>query len=95
MIFLVILIAVFLLFFVSWILGLLWNSTMPDVFGLKSITYWQALRLLLISTILFGSHGMVRQPETADLSASLSSLSPDVNASVCDAAHPHHWVARI
>jgi succinate dehydrogenase hydrophobic anchor subunit len=32
----------------------LWNITMPDVFGLKSLTFWQAFRILLLSSILFG-----------------------------------------
>ena len=32
----------------------LWNTTMPDVFGLKEVTYWQAFRLLLIAGLLFG-----------------------------------------
>lgn len=32
----------------------LWNITMPDVFNLKAITYWQAFRLLLIAGLLFG-----------------------------------------
>jgi len=38
----------------SAILRWLWNSTMPDVFGLKTVTFWQALKLLLIAAILFG-----------------------------------------
>jgi len=32
----------------------LWNITMPEVFGLKEITFWQAFRLMLIAGILFG-----------------------------------------
>jgi hypothetical protein len=32
----------------------LWNITMPDVFGLKHITYWQAFRLILLASILMG-----------------------------------------
>lgn len=32
----------------------LWNTTMPDVFGVKSLTFWQAFRILLLSAILFG-----------------------------------------
>ena len=31
----------------------LWNWLMPDLFGLHSITYWQALGLLGLSWILF------------------------------------------
>jgi hypothetical protein len=33
----------------------LWNITMPQVFNLRAITYWQAFRILLISGFLFGS----------------------------------------
>ena len=33
----------------------LWNITMPQVFDLRSITYWQAFRILIISGFLFGS----------------------------------------
>ena len=43
-----------ILFLVTAILYWLWNITMPQVFNLKEITYWQAFRLLLISVILFG-----------------------------------------
>ncbi|MCG8403135.1 MAG: hypothetical protein MJA84_16310 [Firmicutes bacterium] len=43
-----------ILFLVTAILYWLWNITMPQVFNLKEITYWQAFRLLLISAILFG-----------------------------------------
>jgi hypothetical protein len=32
--------------------------TMPDVFDLKPITYWQALRLILIAAILLGPRGV-------------------------------------
>jgi len=32
----------------------LWNWLMPPLFGLHSITYWQALGLLALSWILFG-----------------------------------------
>jgi hypothetical protein len=36
----------------------LWNSTMPQVFRLNTITFWQALRLLVIAAFLFGvGHG--------------------------------------
>jgi len=32
----------------------LWNITVPDVFGLKTLTFWQAFRILLLAAILFG-----------------------------------------
>jgi len=45
---------------VTAVFQLLWNMTMPQVFGLKAITFWQAFRLILISGILFGSGAWVR-----------------------------------
>ncbi len=42
-----------LLFLLGWIVMLLWNWLMPDIFGLKRLTYWQAWGLLILSTILF------------------------------------------
>lgn len=37
----------------------LWNTTMPDVFGVKSLTFWQALKILILAGILFGGHRAV------------------------------------
>jgi hypothetical protein len=35
----------------------LWNWLMPDIFGLKTITYMQALGLLVLGKILFSGFG--------------------------------------
>jgi hypothetical protein len=35
----------------------LWNITMPQVFNLNTVTFWQAFRLLPISSLLFKSGG--------------------------------------
>lgn len=32
----------------------LWNWLMPGIFGLRSITFWQAIGLLLLCKLLFG-----------------------------------------
>jgi len=37
----------------------IWNLVMPDVFGLKQITPWQALGILILASILFGGHRVV------------------------------------
>jgi hypothetical protein len=50
-------IALFLL--LAGLLQWLWNITMPDVFNLKKINYWQAFRLLLIAGLLFGGGSRV------------------------------------
>jgi hypothetical protein len=36
--------------FFRWI----WNITMPEVFCIKTATFWQAFRIMIHSTILFG-----------------------------------------
>jgi hypothetical protein len=35
----------------------LWNWLMPEIFGLKALTYWQAWGMLVLSCILFGRIG--------------------------------------
>jgi hypothetical protein len=32
----------------------LWNALMPQIFGLRALTFWQALGLLLLAKLLFG-----------------------------------------
>jgi hypothetical protein len=32
----------------------LWNTTMPDVFGVKSLTFGQSFKILLLASLLFG-----------------------------------------
>ena len=36
----------------------LWNWLMPAIFGLRELTFWQAVGLLALSRILFGGMGM-------------------------------------
>jgi hypothetical protein len=46
----------------AWIGGaivmLLWNWLAPALFGLRQVTFWQALGLLALCRILFGGFGM-------------------------------------
>jgi len=37
---------------------LLWNSLAPALFGLRQVTFWQALGLLALCRILFGGFGL-------------------------------------
>lgn len=46
-------------FLVPLIFQLLWNITVPEIFGLKTIRYWQAFRLLLIASMIFGAGSFV------------------------------------
>ena len=38
----------------------LWNITMPQVFDLKEITFWQAFRILLLAGFLFGAGSFIK-----------------------------------
>lgn len=42
-----------LIFLFGWVVMLLWNWLMPEIFGLKQISYWQGWGLLILSSILF------------------------------------------
>jgi len=53
-VFFIIPIAIVLFFVLVAVFQWLWNITMPQVFDLRTITYWQALRILIIAGILFG-----------------------------------------
>ena len=48
-------IALFLL--ANYVLMRLWNWLMPDLFGLATINYWQALGIFIIAKLLFGFGG--------------------------------------
>lgn len=42
---------------ISYIVMLLWNNLLPNIFHLGAITFWQAAGLLVLSKILFGFGG--------------------------------------
>lgn len=65
--------AVALVFAVTALLQLLWNMTLPELFGIKAIGYWQAFRVLLIACILFGPGAFFRV-NAGNQSASLGSF---------------------
>jgi|SRR5436190_4438812 len=43
------------------VVQLLWNWLMPLLFGLREVTFWQAVGILALSRILFGGFGMGRR----------------------------------
>ena len=53
-----VLIAIFVVIF-RW----LWNSTMPEVFGVKALSFGQSLKILILASILFGGHRVVDVPQ--------------------------------
>lgn len=46
--------AIAIFFVLGFVVMALWNWLMPAIFGLHTITYWQAYGLLILSKILFG-----------------------------------------
>jgi len=44
-------------FIVGYIVMLLWNWLMPQLFGLPQVDYWQALGVLILAKIIFGFGG--------------------------------------
>ncbi len=46
--------AVLFLALIGFIVMSLWNGLTPTLFGLKPVTYWQAVGLLILARMLFG-----------------------------------------
>jgi hypothetical protein len=55
-----------LLFLFGLFVMLLWNWLMPELFGLKAVSYWQAWGLLALSCLLFGRIGGSSSPGKSD-----------------------------
>lgn len=56
--FLFVLIPLAMLFAVSGLVMWLWNALLPNIIGVKNISYWQAMGIFVLSKILFGGfHG--------------------------------------
>lgn len=45
---------------------LLWNWLAPALFGLRSVTFWQAIGLLALCRILFGGFGLRGGPRRSN-----------------------------
>jgi hypothetical protein len=41
----------------------LWNTTMPEVFDLKELSFWQAFKIILLAGILFGGQRAMDVPQ--------------------------------
>lgn len=49
--------AVVVAFLFGYIVQYIWNWLMPELFGLKTIGYWQAFALVILARMLFGGLG--------------------------------------
>ncbi len=50
---------VVILTLLGFIFKALWNSTLPELFGFKTITTWQAIKLLFIASLIFGGNRVI------------------------------------
>lgn len=55
-----------LLALLGWVVMLLWNWLMPEIFGLPSVSYWQAWGLLVLFWILFKSWSFKDSDHSSD-----------------------------
>lgn len=53
-----IIVAVLVFFLLAWLVQITWNYTLPDLFGVKQVSFWQALALLVLFGILLGGMRM-------------------------------------
>ena len=54
-------------FLLGYIIMVLWNWLMPDIFGLVEIDYWQAVGLIIFAKIIFGGFGPHKKnPKSCD-----------------------------
>ncbi|WP_100610273.1 hypothetical protein [Confluentibacter lentus] len=56
------LVPIVILFGLTFIVMWLWNAILPEIIYVKSITYWQAMGILVLSKILFGSFSKCGNP---------------------------------
>lgn len=58
----------------------LWNWLLPSIFGVRRITFWQALGLLALCRILFGGfgrHGGARSDARRRIRERLGAMTPE------------------
>jgi hypothetical protein len=60
------------------VVRLLWNWLMPELFALREITFWQAIGLLALSRILFGTWG--RHSGGSKMRRRMGSMTPEERA---------------
>lgn len=59
---------------------LLWNWLLPSLFGLRQITFWQAVGLLALCRILFGGlgrHGFSRSTKGRRMAERWARMTPE------------------
>jgi len=52
-----VIVAIVFAFLFGWLVKYLWNNTLVSIFSIKTITYWQAVGLLILARLLVGGLG--------------------------------------
>ena len=76
----ILVIGILAIFIVGFVTMNLWNWLMPAIFGLKLITFWQALGLLILGKILFGGihrHGGGRPGWKRPMQERFANMTPE------------------
>ncbi|WP_413726641.1 hypothetical protein [Sodalis sp. RH16] len=81
---------------VTTLVMLLWNALLPVIFGVKSIGFFQALGLLILSKILFGSfhgHGMFAR-RRQEMRERWMAMTPEEREAFIKQRGAGHWHGR-
>ncbi|MGJ1390427.1 hypothetical protein ACR78F_08625 [Sphingobacterium spiritivorum] len=63
-----------MVFLLVWVVQSLWNALLPEIIGVKAISYWQAFGILVLSKILFGGFRFKGKGKACDRSHLRSKL---------------------
>ncbi|HEX2947399.1 MAG TPA: hypothetical protein VHT96_15790 [Clostridia bacterium] len=58
---------------------LLWNWLMPEIFGIKEISYWQGIGIFVLARLIFGSFGGNSSSSKSENDKKKQKCSPDEN----------------
>ena len=67
----------------------LWNWLLPSLFGLRQITFWQALGLLALSRILFGGFGLHGSNVRSRMAKRWEHMTPEERERFQQGMHKH------
>ena len=54
---------IFIYIFLCGLFYWLWNSTLPELFSFPRVNFWQAIKVILLATLLFGGVGSLYSQE--------------------------------
>jgi len=67
----------------TWVVMALWNAILPQVLGVHTVTFWQAMGILVLSKILFGGFGSGqnnnkrKNPQARELRKKWKGMTPE------------------